>query len=103
MTVIFPGGDFLEFIKHCNKNKFLAGNIPVIKSSLLFLRRRRGEKGGGSGEEEGRQPTAVHLPCARSHSHADQCFIVRHSTPYPPQHSQHAFVTSVCTCAQQLT
>ena len=25
---------------------------------------------------------------------------VRHSTPYPPQHSQHAFVTSVCTCTQ---
>ena len=39
--------------------------------------------GGGSGEEEGREPTAVHLPCARSLSHAsklaanfvDQCFV----------------------------
>ena len=50
MTVIFPGGDFLEFILNCNKNKFLAGNIPVIKSSLFEVvvlveeRRRRGWK-----------------------------------------------------------
>ena len=60
MTVIFPGGEFLEFIKTVIKNKFLAGNIPVIKSSLLFFL--------CVGRE--REPIAVHLPCARSHSNA---------------------------------
>ena len=39
MTVIFPGGEFLEFIfKTVIKNKFLAGNIPVIKRSLLHFK-----------------------------------------------------------------
>ena len=50
MTVIFPGGDFLEFILNRNKNKFLAGNIPVIKSSLFrfFVRwKGRGREEGG--------------------------------------------------------
>ena len=40
MTVIFPGGDFLEFISKTVKNKFLAGNIPVIKVPT-FLRKER--------------------------------------------------------------
>ena len=48
MTVISPGGDFLELILNCNKNKFLAGNIPVIKSSLfrvVVVEERGGEDG----------------------------------------------------------
>ena len=35
MTVIFPGGEFLEFIYNRNKNNSLAGNIPVIKKVPL--------------------------------------------------------------------
>ena len=55
----------LELIKTVIKNKFLAGNIPVIKSSLSFFWVWEGGRRGG-----GREPTAVHLPCARSHSNA---------------------------------
>ena len=51
MTVISPGGDFSELILNCNKNKFLAGNILVIKSSLFFFfvpwKGRGREEGGG--------------------------------------------------------
>ena len=53
MTVIFPGGDFSELKKNRQKNKFIAGNIPVMKSSLLFFSGWKGGKGGGRGEEEG--------------------------------------------------
>ena len=37
MTVIFPGGDFSELMKNRKKNKFVAGNIAVIKSFLTFF------------------------------------------------------------------
>ena len=50
MTVIFPGGDFSILYKTVVK-KVLAGNIPVIKSSLSFF--WCGREGGGRREEEG--------------------------------------------------
>ena len=50
MTVIFTGGDFLILFKTVIKNKFFAGNIPVIKRSL-FRVGRGGGGGGGEGEE----------------------------------------------------
>ena len=73
MTVISPGGDFLELILNWYKNKFLAGNIPVIKSPLFFLKgkRRRGE--GRRGGERMREGTVTHVPrCARSHQNASK-------------------------------
>ena len=91
MTVIFTGGDFFEFIKNCNKNKFIAGNIPVIKSPLFFFwvweGGRREERRGGR-RRGGNLPcnslaVAMNVPCATSHSNAskldavfvDQCFV----------------------------
>ena len=72
MTVIFPGGDFFDFIlKTVIKNNSLAGNIPVIKSFLFsFLCVGRRGEGRREGRGRGREPIAVHLPCARSHSNA---------------------------------
>ena len=45
MTVIFPGGEFLELILNRNKNNSLAGNIPVIKRSSFLMGRGGGRKG----------------------------------------------------------
>ena len=66
MTVISPGGDFLELILNCNK--ILAGNIPVINGLLSFF---LGVGGGGRG---GNIPynslaVAMNVPCGRIHFH----------------------------------
>ena len=53
MTVIFPGGVFLILFKNLIKNKFLAGNIPVIKSPLSFFLGVGGREEGGREEEGG--------------------------------------------------
>ena len=68
MPVRVRVSNFGIYLKTVSKNKFLAGNIPVIKSSLSFL--FLVEEGGGEERGGGREPTAVHLPCARSHSNA---------------------------------
>ena len=52
MTVISPSGDFLELILNCRKNKFLVGNIPVIKK-VPSLFSWCGREGGGRREVEG--------------------------------------------------
>ena len=50
MTVIFPGGDFWEFILNCIKNKFIAGNSCNKKSPLFFLGVGGGRREEGGGE-----------------------------------------------------
>ena len=55
----------------------------MIKKSHPFFLRRGGGEGRREGRGGGREPTAVHLPCARSHSNAskldavfvDQCSV----------------------------
>ena len=61
----------------------------VLKVSSFFFLRRRGREGRREERGGGREPTAVHLPCARSHSNASklaavlvdrffpQCFVAR--------------------------
>ena len=87
--VTSPGGDFLELILNC-KNKFLDGNMHVIKSPLSFS----GWEGGRREERRGGRrrgwnipcnslAVAMNVPCATSHSNAskldavfvDQCFV----------------------------
>ena len=65
MTAISPGGDFLELILNCNKNKLLAGNIPVIKSPLSFFWVWEG------GRREERREDASKLDAV----FVDQCFV----------------------------
>ena len=82
MTVIFTGRRFFWFYLNCNKNKFLAGNNPVIKSSLFFLLRWKARGRDGGERRRGENRLLCTLPCARSHANAskldvtfvDQCF-----------------------------
>ena len=78
MTVISPGGDFLNQYKTVMQNNSLDGNIPVIKSLLFCGGGREGRREGRGG---GREPTvhsnASKLAAVLVDSFFPHCLVVR--------------------------